>query len=216
MSIVACPQCKTLIPPDVETCPNCGTPKPANNRSSPKPKARSTRKRNAYLPNARAKATEGTGDNPEWYVRLKRRLIMYPVATLGTILVVYLVVNLVFDGGYTGSAPVVVSSRSTVPAINDAQCRQQISCWGERHYTQASVYCESATERQTTNEVKWTHRWESNFTFPIWVDPSAGIIGLNSRQVAIKNTFGSWVPVEVSCFYNPSTERVTRVNIMNR
>ena len=61
-------------------------------------------------------------------------------------------------------------------ALEEAACRDDINCWGERHWEYASVYCGPLIE----NLAAYQHEWDdggytpNRFRRAVWADKSAG------------------------------------------
>ena len=85
-------------------------------------------------------------------------------------------------------------------------CRQDLECWGEKHWLTATVACQTLVESMAKYDYEWTDGWPgSKFDKRIWRDRDAGVVSYGGNHVKFQNRFGAWQRMSYWCDYNPDT-----------
>ena len=88
----------------------------------------------------------------------------------------------------------------------EATCRQDLECWGEKHWLTATVACQTLVESMAKYDYEWTDGWlGSKFDKRIWRDRDAGVVSYGGNHVKFQNRFGAWQRMSYWCDYNPDT-----------
>lgn len=110
-------------------------------------------------------------------------------------------------------APPPTAEQRAQTARDDAACRQDVKCWGDRHRTAATLACMPAIERLALYTVRWPEGW---FNHPLphveWRDRSRGAL-LYAGRADFQNGVGAWIPVTVACLYDPEINAVLNVEV---
>ncbi|WP_157928943.1 hypothetical protein [Pararhizobium haloflavum] len=91
-------------------------------------------------------------------------------------------------------------------------CRQDISCHGEKFVTEASVRCTGLIEGLANYDYEWTNGWLSpKFSRLQWVDREAGIVSYIGDEIKFQNGFGAWQYHTYRCNFDTELEAVVDV-----
>lgn len=97
-------------------------------------------------------------------------------------------------------------------AEEEARCRADLRCWGEKHQLEASIVCKGLVERLALNSFQWTDDWlEPKFSHYRWQDKAAGIITIIGDKIQYQNGFGAMINHVYECDYDPDNGRVIDV-----
>lgn len=109
----------------------------------------------------------------------------------------------------TDSPSSSTSSSSTAPKVPDAQCKQDLACWAERHQVGATVRCTRVVERLAKNDFEWTDGMlEPKFSHYRWKDQAKGVVTYIGDRIKYQNGFGAWIHHTYECDYQPDGEVV--------
>lgn len=107
------------------------------------------------------------------------------------------------------------SSKAELDAHEEAECRGDLRCWGDRHLIDADVYCKAEIERLARYDVEWDtgfltrrfdrFRWPSDESYP------EGSIRYIGDRAKFQNGFGAWANVVYVCDFDPATKAVLYV-----
>jgi Ribosomal protein L7/L12 C-terminal domain len=112
----------------------------------------------------------------------------------------------------TYSPKSTTASTPKAPQISDAECRQTLKCWGEKHTVNAAVRCRGPVERMAKNNFEWTDGFlEPKFSHYRWKDESAGEVTYIGDKIKFQNGFGAWTLYTYECDLDASGERVLAV-----
>ncbi|GFM67858.1 hypothetical protein K5D34_21170 [Pseudomonas cichorii] len=96
---------------------------------------------------------------------------------------------------------------------SDEKCRLDVTCWGEKHFVAAAVFCKTPIEKLAQYDVKWTDGvLEPKFSRYKWADKERGVITFFGDKIQYQNGFGAFQNHIYSCDYNTLTEQVVKVN----
>jgi hypothetical protein len=94
----------------------------------------------------------------------------------------------------------------------EAACKTNLQCWGEKHRAYASAYCQKFVERLAKYQHEWTDGWlEPKFSHFRWKDQSQGHVTYIGDKIKFQNGFGAWQFHVYSCDFDPVTNRVLDV-----
>ena len=98
-------------------------------------------------------------------------------------------------------------------ALEEAACRDDINCWGERHWEYASVYCGPLIENLAAYQHEWTDGGYTpdRFRRATWADKKAGRLIYSGNAIRFQNAFGAWRRTSYACEYDPASETAVRV-----
>lgn len=187
MAMTQCRECKEAVSSQAKTCPNCGIEAPSG------------------------------GPTP---------------AAKGCLILLAIVLGVPFIGGLCSgisgedpepssiSAPKKKVSNAT-PTQNAAQkrakeaaCRQELSCYAEKHLLSASIRCQRTIEGMARYDFEWTDGWlGGKFTHFRWKNQKKGIVTYIGDEIKMQNGFGAWQKQIYSCDFDPSTDLVLDANV---
>lgn len=97
-------------------------------------------------------------------------------------------------------------------AAQAAECRQDIQCWGQKHWAGATNRCQGAIERQAKYEVKWTDEYpDLKLSRRGWLDKDEGTLTYYGDRVQFSNGYGAFQNHAYSCDYDPTSKTVLSV-----
>jgi len=101
------------------------------------------------------------------------------------------------------------SSNTSNSRSDDATCRADLQCWGDKHSLSAALYCKEEVEKLA----KYSHEWtdglmESKFSRFRWKDREAGVLTYIGDKIKFQNGFGAWQNMTYQCDFDPSSKRV--------
>jgi hypothetical protein len=106
-----------------------------------------------------------------------------------------------------------VAERAVADANKEADCRQDLQCWGDKHLIAAGVWCRDSIEKLAKYQAEWTDRWyEQKFSRFRWADRTKGTLGYTGDKVKFQNGFGAWSPMTYSCEFDPLAAKVLKVD----
>lgn len=97
-------------------------------------------------------------------------------------------------------------------AAEEAACRQDLRCRGDKYNAAAGVYCEEYVEKLSSYAAKWTDGMlEPKFSKFGWKDKDKGYITYVGDKVQFQNGFGAWKNYVYECDFDPDTNTVLDV-----
>lgn len=128
------------------------------------------------------------------------------VGCLGIVFVLWLIGAL--SGSQKGDSSPGRATSSQSAAVSDEACRQQLSCWGDKHMIAASVRCDDVVEALAKFTAEWTDGFlDQKFSRYRWKDQSKGIVTYIGDKVRFQNGFGAWQNMVYECDFDPATQR---------
>lgn len=107
----------------------------------------------------------------------------------------------------------LVSRDDAPPAkaeLSDAQCRQDLQCWGDKNAPSVAGPCERQVESNALHSVKWSDGFLTpTFSAYSWKDKATGRINLIGDHVEFQNGFGAMTPMTYVCTFDPAANTVT-------
>lgn len=99
-------------------------------------------------------------------------------------------------------------------AAEEANCRADLQCWGNKHSTAAGIRCKRPIERAASYSFEWTDKWyEPKVSHFGWKNKEAGLVTFIGDKVKFQNGFGAWQNMIYECDYDPGKEQVLDVRI---
>lgn len=97
----------------------------------------------------------------------------------------------------------------------DANCRKDLQCWAEKHFSSASVYCPQQIERLAKYDVKWTDGMlEPKLSRYKWKSKDKGIVSYIGDKIQFQNGFGAFQNHIYVCDVDTTTDQVVSVDAM--
>ncbi len=97
---------------------------------------------------------------------------------------------------------------------DDAACRTDLQCWGDKHNLRATRPCQLAVESLALYDYEWTDGWlEAKFDQFAWKDRKEGILAYHGSQIKFQNGFGAWMRKSYWCDYDPDTETALEARV---
>ncbi|MDF3821694.1 hypothetical protein P3G55_17450 [Leptospira sp. 96542] len=99
-------------------------------------------------------------------------------------------------------------------AQEDAACRADLQCIGNKLVIAAGIYCPDSIEKLAKNSAKWTDgTFEPKFSRFRWKDGKKQTVVMIGDKVQFQNGFGAYVNMVYECEFNVQTERPEMVNV---
>lgn len=93
-------------------------------------------------------------------------------------------------------------------------CRNDLSCWAEKHFVAASVRCRGPIERSANFSMEWTDLWyEQKLSHFRWRDQEAGVVTYIGDKARFQNGFGAWQNVIYDCDYDTLNDTVMDIRV---
>ena len=138
-----------------------------------------------------------------------------PAVTAGAMLK-GVVLTVLLIGGCVGILSVGDDGKSKdqPPKLSDAECMQDLQCWGDRKSIEATFKCQPAIERMAKYSFEWTDAMlEPKMSRFRWKDQAAGVVTFIGDKVKFQNGFGAWQAMIYECDYSPAAQLVLDVRL---
>jgi len=97
-------------------------------------------------------------------------------------------------------------------AAEDAKCKSDLQCWGDKNIAAVGAYCKKDVERLAKYSVRWTDEmFEQKFSRFRWLDKDAGTLTFVGDRIDFQNGFGAYQAHIYECDFDPSTKTVLDV-----
>ena len=94
----------------------------------------------------------------------------------------------------------------------DAACRKDIQCLGDRSSISAAAFCRVHVERLSEYAHRWTDGFlESKFPAFQWKDKTNEVIRYHGDSIEFQNAFGAWLKHRYWCDHDTVNDRPLRV-----
>lgn len=94
------------------------------------------------------------------------------------------------------------------------ECRNSISCWGEKSWSTAEAFCSPWVERMALHDYEWTDGFlEPKFNRYRWMSRSSGIITYIGDKIKMQNGFGAWTFMTYECDFNTVSREIIDVRV---
>jgi hypothetical protein len=101
---------------------------------------------------------------------------------------------------------------AAAPKVDDATCRKDLQCWGDKHSISGGVYCKDPVEKLAKFTARWTDgTFETKFSHFRWLDQSKGTLTLIGDKIEFQNGFGAYQGHTYECDFDPATNQVLAV-----
>jgi hypothetical protein len=85
----------------------------------------------------------------------------------------------------------------------EEQCRQEITCWAEKHFVSASSSCRQAVEKLARYDFEWTDGLiEPKFGRYRWKNVKNGVVTYIGDKIKLQNGFGAFQNHIYTCDYD--------------
>jgi hypothetical protein len=134
-------------------------------------------------------------------------------APSGCALVLFALLGVFIWGVWQGQSSPTEADKNA--ALSETACATNLSCFGNRHMSDATAPCKREIERKAAHEVKWTDGiMTPTFSKFGWADASAHTLRYVGDQVEFQNGFGAMTHMIYFCDYNPASQAVTDVTVV--
>lgn len=145
----------------------------------------------------------------------KKSKIPQPVKdqVIGAIILIALIWSLAKCSG-CGDKPEVPTKTAEELAAEDAACRQDLQCWGDKNSISAAMYCDDYVEKFAKYSHEWTDgAFEPKFSHFRWTDQSKGYVTYAGDKIKFQNGFGAWENYIYECDFDPNQKAVLDVRV---
>lgn len=98
---------------------------------------------------------------------------------------------------------------------DEATCRKELACWGEKGVIAAGTYCKDPIERLARHSVRWTDGvMDMKFSRYRWADEPNGAIAFVGDRAEFQNGFGAFSPVIYTCVLAADHRTVLDVHVI--
>lgn len=98
------------------------------------------------------------------------------------------------------------------PKVDDATCKKDLQCWGDKHSIAAGVYCKDPVGSLAKYSVRWTDGMlEPKFSRFRWLNQADGTLTFLGDKIEFQNGFGAFQKHIYECDFNPATNKVLDV-----
>jgi hypothetical protein len=96
--------------------------------------------------------------------------------------------------------------------IDDATCKLDLQCWGDKHNISAGVYCDDSVEKLAQYSARWTDgTFETKFSHFRWLNKEKGTLTFIGDKIEFQNGFGAYQTHVYECDFDPASNTVLDV-----
>lgn len=96
--------------------------------------------------------------------------------------------------------------------IDDAACRKDLQCAGDKFTVAVGVYCKASVERLAKYTSRWTDgTFEPKFSHFRWLNQEQGTITYIGDKIEFQNGFGAFQKHIYECDFNPVNNQILDV-----
>ncbi|WIE52390.1 hypothetical protein [Pseudomonas sp. GM17] len=126
--------------------------------------------------------------------------------TLGGLVILGIIVAVGFSMCSGGSKDKVEEKTAKV---DDAACRKDLQCMGDKYGIAAGVYCKDPVTRLAKYTARWTDgTFEPKFSHFRWLDKEQGTLTFIGDKIEFQNGFGAYQKHIYECDFNPQDNQV--------
>lgn len=104
-------------------------------------------------------------------------------------------------------------SEPEAPKVDDATCKKDLKCWGDRHNISAAIVCAGPVEKLAKFSARWTDGLlEPKFSHFRWRDQQQGTVTYIGDKIEFQNGFGAFQKHVYECHYDPATNQALGVS----
>ncbi len=108
--------------------------------------------------------------------------------------------------------PIIQAKEAESAAKKEAECAQNLQCYGSKNVSTASVYCKDYIGRLAKYSMRWTDgTFESKFSRFKWLNKEKGTMTFVGDKAEFQNGFGAYQAFIYECDIDPSTHGVIDV-----
>jgi len=136
-----------------------------------------------------------------------------PGVTAGQYVIGFLfLVGLIFIGVKMCSGGSDDKPQAAAQAVDDATCKQDLQCWGDKFSISASIYCKDPVAKLGKYSSRWTDgTLETKFSRFRWLNKDAGTLTYIGDKIEFQNGFGAFQKHIYECDFNPENKLVLSV-----
>ncbi|MBH3308907.1 hypothetical protein MXB02_10000 [Pseudomonas mosselii] len=103
-------------------------------------------------------------------------------------------------------------TEASAAKIDDATCKKDLQCWGDKQGIAAGVYCKDPVTKLGKYSARWTDGMlEPKFSRFRWLDQKAGTLTFIGDKIEFQNGFGAFQKHIYECDFNPANNQVLAV-----
>lgn len=107
----------------------------------------------------------------------------------------------------------VAEQSAALERTMEANCKNDLKCWGDKHSIKASFACRPYVERLGKYQFEWTDGWlEPKFSLFNWKNKGEAQITYFGDKIKFQNGFGAWQFATYACDYDPIADVVLNVD----
>lgn len=105
------------------------------------------------------------------------------------------------------------ATQAKIKAAEEAKCKDNLQCWGDKNAASADVYCKAPIEHMAKYSAKWTNSgaFELRFSQYRWLNQASGMLTYLGDKVQFQNGFGAYQNYRYECDIDPATNQVLDV-----
>lgn len=96
--------------------------------------------------------------------------------------------------------------------LDDAICKKDLQCWGDKYNIAAGVYCKDQVARLAKYTARWTDgTFEPKFSRFRWLNKEKGTMTYIGDKIEFQNGFGAFQKHIYECDFNPVNNQIISV-----
>lgn len=104
------------------------------------------------------------------------------------------------------------SQKTKKAEVDDATCKQDLQCWGDKNSVGASVYCKDYVEKLAKYSARWTDgTFETKFSRFRWLNKDKATLTFIGDKIEFQNGFGAYQAHIYECDFDPVLKTVLDV-----
>ncbi len=104
------------------------------------------------------------------------------------------------------------SEKSKKAEVDEAACKQDLQCWGDKNSVAASVYCKDYVEKLAKYSARWTDgTFETKFSHFRWLNKEEATLTFIGDKIEFQNGFGAYQAHIYECDFDPASKTVLDV-----
>lgn len=98
-------------------------------------------------------------------------------------------------------------------AIEEAKCKQDLQCWGDKSSAAAGAYCRDYIEKLANFTFRWTDKaLEPKFSRIRWLNKEGATLTFIGDKIEFQNGFGAYQRHVYECDFDPASKTVLDVS----
>lgn len=103
---------------------------------------------------------------------------------------------------------IIIFLISQCSSSNDAACKLDSKCWGNKSSVDASVDCKKHIEKIAQYSARWTGQSYELFSRIRWLNKEKATLTFVGDGIEFQNGFGAYQPYVYECDYDPTSKTV--------